>query len=101
MLISHPEIPITTIKDGKKFVTYIDAYTENLEDVLCPCCGKPLQFFEEKEQLKQGASAIIFHLVCSDCTLDFHGLNDYHVFSTYLDFIDFVRSRLFIKETRK
>lgn len=94
MTVYHEEEPITTIINGKKFTIYKDSWTEHLDDINCPCCNKPMQYFETKDQRSQGVLDTFFHLSCTDCSLRFSGLNDYYVFRSREDFLKFCIDRI-------
>ena len=94
MEIHHSEETINGRKDGRKFVTYKDPWVEQVDDILCPFCKRPLEFHEDHERVGQGDYATYFNLGCADCSFTFHGLNDDHVFPNQADFLLFCKEKV-------
>lgn len=88
--INRPDIEI---KEGN-ITTYIDQEELNLEELKCPCCSKDLEYSENSKTVGQGTSENVMKFSCSDCHLTFKGIEDRHQFVNFVEFYNFVKSRL-------
>jgi len=94
MTIYHPEKAVTTLVDGKKFTTYVDAWTEELGEFACPRCGRDMGYHETQDQAAQGVLVTAFHLGCQSCHLGFGGIEDPYVFENREHFLLFAQEGL-------
>ena len=96
MRIYHPEEEIKEkLPDGRILVTYKDAYTEEIEDMICPFCKNNLKFYKGRHEVAKGFFTESYKILCDfGCHFEFYGIQEEYAFKDRYDFANFVRGKL-------